>query len=316
MTLSPRFTRTLLAAVVAASGAFLPGAAATAATHPAPPTSSVVHLDLASGQMPENVVADRDGGVVVSFAAARQVARIDAYGKITVLATLPRPHDPAAVTPLLGFPLVTGLVRSGDTFYVLYATGSAEETGLWTFTEGGAPRKLADLPAGSMPNGLVRDEGTGAFYVTDSASGAVYTITARGRVSDFSRDPALAPTAFFGVNGAKIHDGRLYVSNTDTGTVLRTPLTGRHAGRFTVVATGLTGIDDFDFTGSGRIVAALVTQNKVVTQDGRALLTEADGLSNPTSILVRGQTTYVPSAAYTTQHDPNLLVVRVPGVRS
>ncbi len=273
---------------------------------------AIVHLDLAAGQMPENIVPDRDGSVDVTFAGARQVARIDAYGKIRVLATLPAPADASAVTPLLGFPLTTGLVRDGGTFFVLYATGSAE-TGLWTFREGQAPRKLADLPADGLPNGLTRDSKTGIMYVTDSAKGVVYAVTAGGRVRVFSRDEALAPAGFFGVNGAKVRDGHLYVSNLDKGTVSRTPLSGRRAGAFTTVATGLTGIDDFTFTGRGeQIVAALVTENKVVLSDGTTVLTEADGLSNPTSVLVRHGRAYVPSAAYTTQRDPNLLVVRLP----
>ncbi|WP_305783786.1 hypothetical protein [Symbioplanes lichenis] len=300
---------TKIAAAVLAVGTLLPTTAGAAAR-----ADILVHLDLAAGQMPENVVPDRDGSVDVTFAGARQVARIDAYGKISVLATLPAPADPAAVTPLLGFPLTTGLVRDGRTFYVLYATGSARETGLWTFTEGRAPRKLAGLPADGLPNGLTRDPATGTMYVTDSARGAVYSVTARGRVRVFSTDAALASTGFFGANGAKVRAGHLYVSNLDQGTVVRTPLSGRRAGVFTTVATGLTGIDDFDFTGRGeQIVAALVTENKVVLTDGTTVLTAADGLSNPTSVLVRGGRAYVPSAAYTTQKDPNLLVVRLGG---
>jgi hypothetical protein len=300
-----RITRVLLAAAVAASGALVPATPGSASV----PAPSIVHLDLAAGQMPENIVPDRDGSVDVTFAGARQVARIDAYGKIKVLATLPAPADPAAVTPLLGFPLTSGLVRDGRTFFVLYATGSAE-TGVWTFSEGRAPRKLADLPADGLPNGLARDTSTGILYATDSAKGLVYAVTPAGRVRVFSDDAALASTGFFGANGVKVRGGHLYVSNLDKGTVLRTPLTGRRAGSFTTVATGLTGIDDFDFTGRGeQIVAALVTRNEVVLTDGTTVLTAADGLSNPTSVLVRGGRMYVPSAAYTTQHDPNLLVV-------
>ncbi|WP_033339607.1 hypothetical protein [Catenuloplanes japonicus] len=303
----------LAAAVLSIAAAATPGVATAAV-----PTASVlVHFDLAAGQMPENVVPDRDGSVDVTFAGARQVARIGADGRVRVLATLPAPADPAAVTPLLGFPLTTGLVRVGRTFYVLYATGSAAETGVWTFTEGGTPRKFADLPADGLPNGLARDADTGTLYATDSAKGVVYAVTPHGRTRVFSADPALTSTGFFGVNGAKIHNGRLYVSNLDRGTVLRTPVGGRQAGVFTTVATGLTGIDDFDFVGDGEtFLAGLVTQNTVVLAGGgrapRTVLTEADGLSNPTSVLVRGGTVYVPSAAYTTQHDPNLLVTRLP----
>lgn len=311
-----RFTRAVLVAAVLGSGAFQP-LAASAAPAAVPPVSraTVVHLDLAAGQMPENIVADRDGSVDVTFAGARQVARIDAHGKVRVLATLPAPADPAAVTPLLGFPLTTGLVRDGRTFSVLYATGSARETGVWTFTEGRTPRKLADLPADGLPNGLARDGRTGTLYVTDSAKGAVYAVSTNGRVKVFSTSAALAPAGFFGVNGAKVHDGHLYVSNLDQGTLLRTPLSGRGAGVFTTVAAGLAGIDDFAFTGHGeQVLASLVTRNQVVLAGGggpaTTVLTTADGLSNPTAVLIRDGKVYVPSAAYTTQQDPNLLVAR------
>ncbi|WP_203823706.1 hypothetical protein [Actinoplanes palleronii] len=312
----PRITRALLVAAVLASGAFPPMAASAAPARPVAKAAAVVHFDLAAGQMPENIVPDRDGGVDVTFAGARQVARIDNQGKVRVLATLPAPADPAAVTPLLGFPLTTGLVRDGRTFYVLYATGSAKETGVWTFTEGNPPRKLADLPADGLPNGLARDGRTGTLYVTDSAKGAVYAVTPKGRVEVFSTDAALAPAGFFGVNGAKVRDGHLYVSNLDQGALLRTPMSGRTAGVFTTVASGLAGIDDFAFTGHGdQVLASLVTENKVVLAGGgrpvSTVLTAADGLSNPTSVLLRGGTAYVPSAAYTTQNDPNLLILRL-----
>jgi hypothetical protein len=41
------------------------------------------------------------------------------------------------------------------------------------------------------------------------------------------------------------------------------------------------------------------------------VLTHGDGLSDPTSLAVRGSTLYVNSAAYFTQQDPNLLVAHL-----
>lgn len=118
------------------------------------------------------------------------------------------------------------------------------------------------------------------------------------------------------MNGAKVRDGRLYVSNLDQGTVLSTPLSGSRAGTFETIATGLKGIDDFAFTGQGRqFIAGLVTENKVVLVNGngtkKTVLTEVDGLSNPSAVAVRGTTVYVTSAAYTTQKDPNLLTAQL-----
>ncbi|MFS8204937.1 hypothetical protein ACLVWQ_40475 [Streptomyces sp. CWNU-52B] len=219
---------------------------------------------------------------------------------------------------MLGFPLATGLVRDGRTFYVAYATGSTE-TGIWAFTEGHRPRRLAALPADGLPNGLAQDPATGLLYVTDPVKGRIYTVSPHGKVHTVSSDPALAADGLLGVNGIKIHDRAVYVSNLDHGTILRLP-TGpdrHHLGPARVVASGLTGVDDFAFTGHGdEIVAALNTVNQVVrVTRGRTevLLTAADGLSNPTSVAVRGRTLLVPSAAYTTQKDPNLLIATLRG---
>ncbi|WP_199444425.1 SMP-30/gluconolactonase/LRE family protein [Umezawaea beigongshangensis] len=218
---------------------------------------------------------------------------------------------------MLGFPLATGLVRDGRTFYVTYATGSTE-TGIWTFTEGHQPRRLAALPADGLPNGLAQDPATGLLYVTDPVKGRIYTVSPRGKVHTVSSDPALAADGLLGVNGIKIHDRAVYVSNLDHGTILRLP-TGpdHHLGPARVVASGLTGVDDFAFTGRGdEIVAALNTVSQVVRITQRrteVLLTAADSLSNPTSIAVRGRTLLVPSAAYNTQKDPNLLITTLRG---
>jgi hypothetical protein len=75
-------------------------------------------------------------------------------------------------------------------------------------------------------------------------------------------------------------------------------------------------IDDFAFIGDGDTLLAALngpSQLALVKPDGThtIVLTAADGLSNPTSVAVRGKTIYVPSAAYMTQKDPNLLLAQL-----
>ncbi len=220
---------------------------------------------------------------------------------------------------MLGVPFVTGLVRDGDTYYVGYVTGTAAETGIWAFRPGQAPHRVAALPADGLPNGMALDEERGVLYVTDSIKEVIYSIsTDTGRVRTFSNDAALQADGFLGVNGLRLRDGDVWVTNSDTGTLLRIPVTRRgQAGRPQVVATGLVGIDDFEFTGRGsQVIAAVNTGSRVVLIDrGRTttLLTAADGLSNPTAVAVRGRTVYVVSAAFRTQEDPNLLVAHLTG---
>ncbi|MDX3659231.1 hypothetical protein PV646_18135 [Streptomyces sp. ID05-26A] len=302
--------KTLVAAVLAATT--LVPLPASAATYPLCAARIVQHFDLDKGQTPESMVFAPDGTAYVTFAKARQIAEITPGGRVRVLATLPAPADGGTGTPALGFPLTVGIERAPDgTLYFLYATGTADLTGVWSLRPGGTPRRIAALPATSLPNGIALDHRT--LYVADS-TGAIWRVpTSGGTAAVWSSDRELAPAGFLGANGLRLRDGAVWATNLDRGTIVRIPVRANGtAGRAQVVATGLTGIDDFAFTGRGtEILAALDTVNQValVRPDGThtVVLTEADGLQGPTTVVLRGRDVYVPSAAYLTAKDPNLV---------
>jgi hypothetical protein len=317
MRISARATRTSLLATAAAA-VLAVTATAPAAAAPVTDTHFMARLDTAEGQRPENIALEPSGAADVTFAFNRQVARIGTDGGVRVLATLPEPPA-GARTPVLGSPFLGGIVRAHDgTLYFLYATGSADQTGLWRLAPGGTPRRVAALPADGLPNGLALDERAGQFYIADSVLGTVWRVPADGGApTRWATSPELAPRTFLGANGIKIHCGAAWVTNLDQGTVLRIPVTRRGtAGPVQTRATGLVNIDDFAFTGRGdTLLAAINADNEIalVRPDGShtVVLTGADGLQNPTSVAVRGSTAYIASGAYATDHDPNVLTTRV-----
>lgn len=303
-----------------ASAASVPAAASAAAASAKPTGSHIaVHFNLSTGQTPENIALSPSGIAYVTFAVARQVAQITLDGTTRILATLPAPAGGANHTPVLGFPLTSGIVRdTNGTLYFLYATGTPDLTGLWRLRPGGTPERIAALPATGLPNGLALDHHTGTLYIADSVLGTIWQVPKTGGTPKaWSTAPELSSTGFLGANGLKLRGGAVWVTNLDQGTLLRIPINQHEkAGKLQTKATGLAGIDDFEFTGRGNeIVAAIDSAGTVVLirPDGtqKTLLTAADGLQNPTSVAVRGNTAYVLSAAYLTQQDPNLVIAPI-----
>jgi len=310
-----RYRHTRLLTVIAAAGlATAPvavAASASAATAPLSDAREVAHFNINAQQQPENITLLPGGAADVTFNRSRQVARVGTDGSVTILATLP--------APTTGTATASGIVRAPDgSLYVNYNAGS--QSGIWRIPPGGGtPVQVVAMPDVKVLNGLALDRGADALYATDSTTGTVWKISLRtGTASLWAEGTDLEPNTVnssgLGANGIKVHDGAVWVSNTDKGTLLRIPI-GAHgtAGTVATVAQGLTAIDDFAFTGDGdTVLAALDFANEValVQPDGthQIVLTATDGTENPTSIAVRGSTVYVASGAYFTHTDPNLLL--------
>ena len=275
-----RSIRRILVLTLAAAVSLLAAAQhADAASGPISNPHIIAHLDFSRGQTPENLSLEPDGSADVTFAEAAQVARVSLDGQVRILAQLPAPTGGAAcpfLGPFLGkAALTTGIVRDHHgSLYVALCTGSPDLQGIWRVS-------VAD-----------------------------------GTVVAWALGPQLAPNGFLGANGLKLHGGAVWVSNTQHGTLLRIPIRADgSAGPIETIAGGLAGIDDFAFTGPGQSASVLAAINAfstvvLIRPDGseQTVLTAADGLSNPSSVAIRGSTVYVLSAAYLTHNDPNVLL--------
>ena len=304
----------LLSVTALASCSIALAVPASAAAAPLSDARVVAHFDNGALQNPENITLLPGGAADVTFTRARQVARIGTDGSVAILATLP--------APATGTATASGIVRAPDgSLYVNYNAGS--QSGIWRVPPGGGTAvEVVALPGVKVINGLAIDNGEDALYVTDSTAGTVWKVSLRsGTASLWAQgtdlERAAVKSSGFGANGIKVHDGAVWVSNTDQGTLLRIPI-GPHgtAGAAAIVAQGLTAIDDFAFTGDGStVIAALDYANEValIQPDGthQIVLTATDGIENPTSIAVRGSTVYVASGAYFTHTDPNLLLAKL-----
>jgi sugar lactone lactonase YvrE len=304
------FSRTVSLNLLALAGV----ATALAASAPLSDPTIIAHLDIATLQQPEDIALEPDGSAVVTFNKARQVARVGTKGVVTILATLPAPPS--------GTALASGIVRAKDgTLYVNYDAGVLSS--IWRIgPNGGVPSQFAALPDVVALNDLAIDESGSALYCTDSANGTVWKISLRpgmaGAATLWAQGAQLqrTGTAPQGANGIQVHNGAVWVSNTAQGTLMSIAINeDGTAGTITTKATGLTAIDNFAFTRSGDVVAALnfVSEVSIVHEDGThvTVLTSSDGLSNPTDIAVRGSTVYIASAAYFTRVDPNLMIAHL-----
>lgn len=280
----------------------------------------LARFDKSAGQSAESIAPEPGGGAVVGMISARQVVRVGKDGNTTVLVTMPLPAGGGGTTPVIKSAQVTGVARGRDgSVFFLYSAGQGGLTGIWHLAPGSSkPELVVPMPADAVLNALVIDQPRNRFLVTDSAGGRVWVAPLPGgKPSVWSADPALAPSRFFGANGMKVHAGAVWVSNYDLGTIMRIPVEeSGTAGSAAVHATGLTGVDDFDFTGQGdEILTALNDESKVVVvaADGsqRVLLDGKNGLQGTTAVVVRGSTVFITNSALQKGDRPALRVARL-----
>lgn len=209
-------------------------------------------FDFAAGEIPENITVNPDGSVTLSLLGSCAVCerthgpelmRISASGQHTVLAT-----------GQVG-EAISGNTRGSDgtIYYSVWAPGNAARNGVYKLLPDGAPQRVAALPADAGPNGLAVGPAGRTLYIADSLKGIIWSVpVSGGSATPWLTDAALAPVPTealpIGANGLRFHNGALWISNFNKGTLLRVPVTATGtAGHIRQVTGGLPNIDDLSF---------------------------------------------------------------------
>jgi sugar lactone lactonase YvrE len=171
---------------------------------------------------------------------------------------------------------------------------------------------------------MALDERTGRLYIADSTRGVVWRAPITGGTPTvWASGTAYEPTSLLGVNGVKLHNGAVWVSNSDQAALLRVPVKpDGSAAAAQTRATGLPFLDDFEFVGrTDDVIGAMDVANEVALihpEDGShsIILTGDDGLRGPTSVALRGNRLYVLSASFVLEHGkPNIVTADFHGAR-
>lgn len=331
-----RFRKTNVAIAVAVTATAVLGSAPVASAGMGYPynraivtdVTTAARFDYAAGEIPENITVNPDGSVTLSMLGScavcerthgPQLMRISASGERTVL-----------VTGQVG-EAISGNTRGDDgtVYYSVWAPGNAARNGVYMLREDGTPQRIAALPADAGPNGLAIDPAGRTLYIADSLKGVIWSVAVSGgSATPWLTDAALAPvpteTLPIGANGLRFHNGALWVSNFNQGTLLQVPVTGTGAaGSIRLVAGGLPNIDDLSFL-TPRSDVVFAAQNGSSSQNGpdrivviypdgtsKAVLTSADGLASPSATAVRGDRLYITDGGVPEPHDAQLQTARI-----
>jgi len=301
--------RWLAAAVVAAVTVGVVGGGAFASSH-------ALVLDPALGEFPEGIAVGRDGALYVSLAPRGEIRRFDDAGATTYFTI-----DPG--TTGLG---ILGLARDRrGTLYAAVPSDAPAAHGVWAIEPDGAARRLPASEQIVFPNGIAlgqHDE----LYVTDSISGAIWRIDARGTelwLQHESLEGLAVLNPFpLGANGITYAHGRLLVANTERKQVVAVPIERSGAAGTPEVLHEFLGDADFldgiAVDVGGNLYVCVAGRNEIVrirsSGDRETVATAGDGLSVPASLAFGGHGTAKRTLYVTNLSLPGLAPVPMPSV--
>jgi len=251
---------------------------------PAPPDLRPCEL-IASfdpGLFPECVAFDGDGNAYVSSMLHGDVLRRTPRGDIDVV---------VHIDLRLGDLLMCLAFDTERTFYIGVQSTSPELAGIWHFDTAGKGRRVAPLPVHAEPNGLAIDA-AGCVYVADSGLGTIWRLRPGAtQVDAWLVHAALARRSVVGfvpgANGLQIRRQEMFVSNSDSGDLLRIPIGRDGAPGVPVVHAAPLAGDDMAIDAEGTVYCTTHPANKIIAvrPDGRCSLVAGvdQGVIGPTA---------------------------------
>lgn len=260
---------------------------------------TLVAFDPEAGQLSEGVAVAPNGDVYASLAPLGQLVRIAADS-----------DGPELVGRVEGlvegdFGLLGLAVGSDGAVYGAVGSSVPGLRGVWRFdVETGDAERVAGTDAIGLPNDLAFDD-AGTMYISDStykcwapcisSAAAVWRVPAAGSAEPWVADLILTGTGEaglgfpIGANGIEVHDGAVYVGNTERSQLVRVPIDpDGSAGEPALFAQMPSPVDGIDVDDEGNVYAALPFANlvTVTSQAGETstLATVEMGLDAPTSV--------------------------------
>jgi len=206
------------------------------------------------GTFIENLCVLGEGSIVVSVHSAQTLEHVKTDGTSTVLARMPMP--------------ATGLIAADGGVYACGGTIGTPTGYLWYIGLDGSVREWLRIDEAVFLNGLTPMR-SGVALTVDSLLGTIYEIDVEARtarrwfqheqLTKCSDEPMLP-----GVNGIKVFDGKVFVTNTDRALILAIPINpDGSAGELDIVAEGLRG-DDIAFDALGNLYATTHIHNSLI----------------------------------------------------
>lgn len=236
----------------------------------------------------ENLIVEPDQSIILTSYLDRTLRSVTTSGQVTTVATLPA-HP-------------VGILRQGDGFLISAHGDSFTEGPTFTSTNqvlvlDGRGRVVNTIaaPNARFLNGMV-EIGPDAVLIADSIAGLIWRFTpSSGALAPWLSDERLTPdpqTQPFrpGANGLKLHDGRLFVSNSSRGTLHSVGLSASLEPEGELMLLAAPGpVDDFAFGPDGVLYGATHGETLIsVTPTGAVSNVMDEGCDSCTSVTVVG----------------------------